>query len=71
VHTGPGGWRSVPQALQRWMSSLPARAPSQKKRVSSLMPGAGRLIFGGPDAALASAAGFTGLAGLNLKTRNS
>jgi len=48
---------------------LPARAPSQKKRVSSLMPGAGRLIFGGPEGA-AAAAGFTGLAGLNLKTRN-
>jgi hypothetical protein len=70
VHTGPGGWRSVPQALQRWISSLPARAPSQKKRVSSLMPGAGRLIFGGRRGA-AAAAGLTGLAGLNLKTRNS
>src|SRR5690554_5563403 len=71
MHTGAGGWRSVWQSVQRWISSLPCSQPSQKKRVSSLLPGSGRLALGA-SFGLASALGASGrCAGLNLNTRNS
>nr|WP_241682796.1 hypothetical protein [Actinomadura sp. J1-007] len=38
-HIGPGGWRSVPHAAQRWTRSSPASTPSQKNAVSCPIAG--------------------------------
>ncbi len=44
-HTGPGGWRSRPQPLQRWISSLPAREPFPEK--ARVVADAGQRALGG------------------------
>src|SRR5689334_15361431 len=59
--TGPGGWRSSPQALHVCSRSSPCRVPSQKYAVSWLTTG--RMIW--------ERSGTVALCrGLNLSTRN-
>ncbi len=64
-HMGPGGWRSSPQPVQRWMRSSRASTPSQKKALSRLIGGRGRRMGGRDDPPFA----FGASGGRNFSSR--